>query len=906
MSRSKGKYCISIVIVFMFVLDCLAYSSLPTIHYQKYVFPNGLTLIVVRNHHEPIVAVSMWYHVGSKDDVSAGSGLAHFVEHIMCEGSEHHKANFISAMQQVGATGINAVTNRDRTAYFETVPLSALDYTLWLEADRMAHLLGAVDENKVAAQIQIIDNEQRQGEAGSSALTRQLIAENTYPPGHPYRRSTIGEISALRAASLSDINKWLQEYYGASNAVLVLAGDVDPEIARQKVQRYFGDIGPGAPRAVVPEWIAKMSGNRLQIVHGHMPQQRIYKVWNVPGFGTTDGSLLDLFSDCLNDEFRRLDRAAGENRVRQEHPLDARASVQLGELGGQFRIEATVAAGDSVDEVDRKMNGVLAQFLQDGPKLSQLDRIKKQYATSYVMGLDMLSGAGSAAEKLAQGQLFRADPDVYWKGLQSSLNVTPIEMRSAARRWLADGCYSLELIPDGPDSQDRSSSPPTVEPFPGPKLPTLQRTQLTNGVQVILVERHDLPIIDLTLVLGVGYAADPPGLPGTACLTTAMLDSSSVMRSGSDQLADLGTSLQVDCNFEISTVRVSTLTRQVSRAINILAESTIHPSFSREELEQKRKQELASRQSEARTPLFVALYALPPLLYDPEFAWPNPFIRGGTAQDLGRITLSDVRKFHRDWFRPSNATLLVVGDTTMESLRPQLDKSFKQWPPGAVPGRPANRTRESPAHGIYFVDRPGATQSFILAGALGLRKSDPADLAAELVNDTLDGTLGSRLNMILREEKHWSYGVSSHFYDTKQRQPLVIYTSVQSDKTADAIAEMKKEFAAISASRPVVNDELNGSKANRLLDLAASFETVNSTTQSLINVVANELPDDYLRMLPERIVRLTTAELQDAAKRLIEPEDVIWIIVGDRASVEPELKHAALGELHSLNLGPRN
>src|SRR5580704_1410814 len=286
----------------LFVFACSAmYAQLATVDvpYQKFVLKNGLTLIVHEDHKAPIVAVNIWYHVGSKNELPGKTGFAHLFEHLMFGGSEHHQQRYIEAMEPIGATDLNGTTNNDRTNYFENVPTSALDYTLWLESDRMGHLLGAIDQKTLDLQRGVVQNEKRQDENQPYGLSDELITKATYPVGHPYSWTVLGSMDDLNAASLADVQEWFKTYYGPSNAVLSIAGDIDAKTAREKVEKYFGDIPAGPPIAANRVWIAKMTGTHRQVAQDRVPQARIDKVWNVPQNGTPDADYLDLLAKVL-------------------------------------------------------------------------------------------------------------------------------------------------------------------------------------------------------------------------------------------------------------------------------------------------------------------------------------------------------------------------------------------------------------------------------------------------------------------------------------------------------------------------------------------------------------------------------------------------------------------------------
>src|SRR5215470_14983826 len=483
------------------------------IPYQKFVLDNGLTVIVHEDHKAPIVAVNTWYHVGSKNEKVGKTGFAHLFEHLMFGGSEHSKDRYIDTMERIGATDLNGTTNTDRTNYFENVPTSALDLTLWLESDRVGHLLGSFDEKTLTLQRGVVQNEKRQGENQPYGVTRQLITQNTYPAGHPYSWTTIGEMKDLDAASMDDVKEWFKTYYGPSNVVLVLAGDIDLKTAKEKAQKYYGDIPSGPPVSHHEVWIAKMTGSHRQKVQDRVPQGRIYKIWNIPQYGSAEADYLDLVSDVLSSgkSSRFYKRLVYDDQI----ATDANAFVGLSEIGGQFRVQATARPGQSLGQVEKELDEELARFLKDGPTAEELARVKAQYEANFIRGIERIGGFGGKSDRLAQNQVFHGDPAHYKVSLKRVQEATADDLKTAANRWLTDGVYILEVHPF-PDYKaaatgaDRSKAP-TIGTPPALKLPKLERVTLSNGLKVIFAERHEVPLVTLWLDVDAGYAADPPG-----------------------------------------------------------------------------------------------------------------------------------------------------------------------------------------------------------------------------------------------------------------------------------------------------------------------------------------------------------------------------------------------------------
>src|SRR5262245_59252618 len=388
-------------------------AGIPDIPYTKFVLKNGLTLLVHEDHKAPIVAVNVWYHVGSKNEKPGRTGFAHLFEHLMFNGSEHYNNDYFKAVEPAGATDLNGTTNEDRTNYFQNVPVSALDRILWLESDRMGHLVGVIDQARLDEQRGVVQNEKRQGENEPYGKAFITVAENTYPKGHPYSWSVIGSMEDLNAASLGDVKAWFAAYYGAANATLAIAGDVNPEDIRRRVERYFGDIPSGPPVARSQSWVAKRSGVIRQTMQDRVPQSRIIKVWNVPETGTSDATWLGLVTELLagGQSSRLYKRLVYKDRT----ATDVVGFLDDREIGGQLWLWADVQPGGDVYAVEKALDEEVAAFLGKGPTPEELDRARTQARARYVRGIERIGGFGGKSDLLARGQVYQGDPEAYLK-----------------------------------------------------------------------------------------------------------------------------------------------------------------------------------------------------------------------------------------------------------------------------------------------------------------------------------------------------------------------------------------------------------------------------------------------------------------------------------------------------------
>jgi zinc protease len=891
---------------FLFCAAAFAQTAGIDIPFKKFVLGNGLTVIVHEDHKAPIVAVNIWYHVGSKNEKIGKTGFAHLFEHLMFGGSENFHGRYIDAMERVGATDLNGTTNNDRTNYFEDVPTSALDYTLWLESDRMGHLLGSFDQKTLDLQRGVVQNEKRQGENQPYGVTRQLITENTYPAGHPYSWTVIGSMDDLNAASMSDVKEWFRTYYGPSNAVLVLAGDIDFNTAKEKVQKYFGDIPSGPPIGKQEAWVAKMTGTHRGTVQDRVPQARIYKIWNVPQFGSPDADYLDLVSDCLaqGKVSRLYKRLVYDDQI----ATDVQAGMRANEIGGQFLITATARPGQELSKVEKALDEELARFLEGGPEPRELQRVKTQYAAAFIRGVDRIGGFGGKSDVLATGQAFLGDPGAYKVQLQRVQDASVQDLKSAARRWLSDGVYILEAHPfpsykTSAVSADRSKMPETGAP-PELKLPKLERVTLSNGLKVILAERHEIPVVDFRLQLDAGYAADQFASPGTASLTAALLDGGTAKRTAlqiSEEAASLGAQLRAGSGLDTSDVSLSVLKSNLDPSLELYADVILHPSFPETDFRRQQKQQISAIQREKVTPQAMALRVFPGLLYGAQHAYGNPLTGSGTEASVAKLTREDLVKFHETWFKPNHATLIVVGDTTLSELTPKLEKLLDGWKQGDVPAKNIGTVEYRPKPVVYLLDRPGALQSVILAGEIAPPRNNPDEIGIETMNNILGGNFGARINMNLREDKHWSYGASSRLISARGQRPFVVIAPVQTDKTKESLAEINKELRAILGDKPPTAEELAKVQANETLSLPGSRETMSEVANSIETLVEYGLPDDYYDKFAGRVRALQVSDIEAIAKRVVRPDNLVWVVVGDRAKIEAGVRELNLGELKFLD-----
>jgi zinc protease len=877
------------------------------IPFEKHVLDNGLTLIIHEDHKAPIVAVNMWYHVGSKNEKVGRTGFAHLFEHLMFNGSEHYNDDYFKVLEPLGATDLNGTTNEDRTNYFQNVPTSALDVALWMESDRMGHLLGAIDQAKLDEQRGVVQNEKRQGENQPYGKTWITIAENTYPAGHPYSWSVIGSMDDLSAASLEDVHEWFRTYYGAANAVIAVAGDVDPQEVKAKVERYFGDIPSGPPVVKHQAWVAQRSGTHRQVMQDRVPQARVYMVWNTPQMTSVEAGHIEVIAELL---------ASGKNsRFYKRLVYDDQIATSVvayhdsREIGSQLIVWGTAKPGVDLTQVEQAMDQELARLIAEGPTDEELRRVKTQYRAGFIRGIERIGGFGGTSDVLAMSQVYGGSPDAYREWLASIENATRDDIRRAAQKWLSDGVYKLEVHPfpeytTVASEVDRTTGVPAAGDAPVANFPTMQRATLSNGLNIVLAQRDAVPVVYLRLLMDAGYAADQFGTPGSASLAMSMLDEGTDRRSAleiSEELDMLGATLGTGANLDMSTVSMSALTENLGASLDIFADVILNPAFPENEFQRLRQMRLAQIQQEKVQPFGMALRTFPKLLYGEGHAYGNPMTGSGTEASVQAMTREDLVRFHQTWFKPNNATLIVVGATSLDEIQPRLERLFRDWRGGDVPQKNLATVEQKASSTVYLMDRPGAIQSVIFAGHVAPPKANPDEIAIEIMNTVLGGDFSARINMNLREDKHWSYGAGSLFWDAEGQRPFFVYAPVQSDKTKEAMFEIHKELSDIQGARRATDEELTFAKNSQTLNLPGSWETNIEVAGSITEIVRFGLPDDYFATYPVAVRALSLSDINAAADGVIHPGRLVWVVVGDREKIEPGIRELGFGPIFEID-----
>jgi zinc protease len=884
------------------------------IPYEKFKLDNGLTVIVHTDRKAPIVALNLWYHVGSKNERPGKTGFAHLFEHLMFQGTENYNDEFFKPMENVGATSINGTTSFDRTNYFQNVPTTALDLALWMESDRMGHLLGVIDQARLDEQRGVVKNEKRQGENRPYGRVFDAVFRASFPSGHPYQWLPIGSMEDLDAASLDDVKDWFRTYYGAANAVLVVAGDIDATIAREQAQKYFGHIAPG-PAITRPEaWVAARTESTRELMYDHVAQTRLHRFWNTPQDGTTEADLLVLAGEILGSgKTSRL----YERLVYRDQIADTVSAGQSAlEIAGIFGITADVKAGVDQRKVEAAIEEELRRFTSKGPTAAELDRARMAIRSGFLKGLERIGGFGGKADVLASCEVFERDPGCYQRSLRVVAQATPEQVRLAAERWLTRGDYTLEVQPypafhaSPADPVDRSKGLPVIDHYPDLAFPALERARLANGTPVVLASRRGAPVVRVSVLFDAGYAADRDPKLGLSSYAMAMLDEGAGSLDAlaiADRAKTLGADFAAGSSLDTSSASVSALTERLDESVGLLATLVREPQFPQHEIERVRKEWIAAIQREKANPDGLSMRLLPPLLYGTGHPYAIPFSGSGTEASIAAITREDLLAFQRDWLRPDNATLIVVGDTTLAAALPVLEKHFGGWraSDSSRPAKTIPRATQPSTSRVFLIDKPDAVQSNILVGLVAPSSAAPNAIEMGTMNDVLGGTFTSRINMNLREDKHWSYGARSSLPDAQGERPWLLAAPVQSDRTGEAMRELKREIEEFVGPRPATAEEVRKIMNREVRALSGRYETNAAVAGAIAEMILFNRPDDYVRTLKPRIEAQTDAAVQAAAREALDPTRLTWVIVGDLKTIEKPVRELGFGEVRVLDADGR-
>jgi zinc protease len=900
--------------------------KVPELKYEKFTLPNGLVVLTHEDHRLPLVAVDLWYHVGPLNERAGRTGFAHLFEHMMFEGSEHvgEKAH-IKYVQGAGATDVNGTTSFDRTNYFETMPSNQLELALWLESDRMGFLLEGLDRVKLTNQRDVVRNERRQGEGRPYSVAREKVFQLLFPKEHPYYGNVIGSHADIEAARINDVRDFHQQFYTPNNASIAIAGDFKPAELKALLTKYFGPI-PAGPKvepvtaATVPTPV--ITEQKRATVTDTVKLDQINFAFLLPPVYTPGDADAQLLTTILGQS--SASRLYEELVHKRQIAQSASCFDEALKLTSIVACSITAKPGVKFEDLEAAFWEEVSKLQKDGPTQEELDAARTVNLTETISGLQRLGGFGGVADMLNEYNQYTGDPGYLSKDLARYQAATVDSLKQVAAKYLNKNQAVVVLcvpgkkveddVPRSPENTDADAKltapyTPAFEeaqewrktvPKAGPEgsfhLPVPVTFSLKNGLKVYVVRYANLPILSATLVSRAGGEANPSDRPGLADMTASMLSEGTETRTAT-QIAEaaeaLGTRVGVGASMDGADGGVTVLTSHADDALDLLSDVILHPAFHPEDLERIRKQRMVRIQQEADSPQAVAQRVGLKLLYGDT---PYGFTNTGTVDSVKDMTREQLEAFWAGHYGPGDSALVFAGDVTEAEARRLAEKYFGGWTGTAqgevtLPPAPA-----APVEKVVVADRPGSPQTALVAFGLGVPRSTPDLLALQLMNYTLGGSFGSRINMNLREVHGYTYGANSRFALYREGGPFTAGGLVKTDVTAAAAKEMMMELNRIGTEPPTAA-ELKMARDSSIQSIPALFETTGATAGAMSSIFLYNRPLDYYATLPEGFRKVTPEEVEAAAKTRVHPGNLLIVAVGDKSKIDAGLKAANLAPM---------
>jgi zinc protease len=885
-------------------------ATVPKITFEKYTLSNGLQVILHVDRKLPVVHVNQWFHVGSKNERAGRSGFAHLFEHMMFQGSKNAVGEYFSYVEAAGANlfagGVNGTTSEDRTNYFATVPSGNLEQILWLESDRLATLTDALTIEKLNNQRDVVKNERRQGlENQPYGRAFKLIVENLYPSGHQYAHDVIGSHEDLTAASVDDVKDFFKTYYTPNNLSLVIAGDFDPAEAKRLVEKYFGTIPAGPPLDRPAKGVAKLDSEKIIEVNDRVAQERSYFAWHTPAYFDAGDAELDLVATILSDGLSaRLNKVLVYDK---QLASDVVSFQWAHEQAGTFVIWATARPGASLKQIEGIVTDEIARLAKEGPTPAELARAKTKWEFGFVTGLERIGGFGGKSDRLNQYNTFLGDPNKFDADFARYRNATTESVRDTVSKWLNTRNRLLIRFhpePAGRESQiaiDRSKIPALGgdRPF---MVPPVKTAKLDNGMDIFVIERPDLPKVAVRLETKAGSVHNPVGKDGLADLTVETMKRGTKTRNAlqvEDALGDLGTAIFGGAGRESSSISFEVLKRNLSPALVIFSDVVRNPAFPADEVDREKKKRLDALAQDAEDANAIANRVGQMLAFGADHPYGRP--GRGLPSTIQPLTREDFARFHEANWKPGSSALIFAGDITLDEAKALAQQNFGNWSGGAAPTVSIPQPKPAGPGKVYLVDRQDAAQTIVMQILPGARRKTDDYYAISLADAAWGGGFGTRLNLNLREDKGYSYGVFSYPTFFSEYGMWQSSGGVQTNKTKESVTEFVKELKFFAGEKPITEKELLAAKANRIRGYAQQFESLGRLADQVATLWAYGLPMSELQEETTGLERSTLASVNSAAKKYAVPGSTMMLLVGDRAKIEAGLRELKLGDLVILD-----
>jgi zinc protease len=902
-----------------------------SIKFEKYTLPNGLEVVLHQDKSDPIVSTAIMYHVGSSREETGKTGFAHLFEHMLFQESEDiPQDQFFRKIQNVGGT-LNGFTSNDITTYFEVVPKNALELVLWMESDRMGFFINTVTQNAFAVQQNVVQNEKRQGvDNVPYGHTDYVIDKNLFPQGHPYSWQVIGEMADLQKATVEDVKSFYNKFYDPNNATLVLAGDFEIDSVKPLIEKYFGEIkshGEVAQRSAMP--VTLQESKRFFHEDNFATVPELTMVWPTAEEYSKDAYALNFLARILAEG----KKAPLYKVLVKEKQLTSEVNAYNNamELTGKFTISMRANEGHSLAELEKGVNEAMQLFEKDGITQKDVDRIKALIETDFYNGINNVF---MKSLQLAFYNTFKGDPGFIVKDIENTKAVTISDITRVYDTYIkGKPCIVTSFVPMGqtalmaensvsagiveeniseatqveikttdepepvqktPSAIDRTKEP-VVGHDPSVVVPEIWEAKLSNGLKVRGIQQNELPMVTFELAIDGGFFLDDTANPGAANLITDVMIEGTQNKTPEqleEEIELLGAGINWYTTREEIVVRANCLSRNFTKTLALVEEMLLQPRWDKEQFELARVRTINQIEQSQADPQYLASTAIYKLLYGDKHIFAANI--AGTKESVARVSLDDLKSFYEKNFSPSVSRFNIAGNVTRDEVIEALASIESNWKDKQV-AFPTYSTPVAPERSIiYFIDVPGAKQSVIYAGSLSIPRTNPEFYDLTVMNYKLGGSFSGILNMILREEKGFTYGARSYFSEMKNPAPFLASSSVRSDATFESVSIYKNVMEKYCEG--ISDDDLLFTKNALIKSNMRRFETIGSLLSMLSSISKYNLPDDYV-IKEENVVRNMTPERhKQLAQQYINPDQMIYVVAGDAATQLTPLAKIGFGK----------
>src|SRR5664280_2298867 len=884
-----------------------------SIPWEKYTLPNGLTVVLNEDKSDPIAIQAVYYHVGSSREVPGKTGFAHLFEHMMFQKSENVKEDqFFKNIQGAGGT-LNGSTNQDRTNYFEIIPNNSLEMAIWMESDRMGYLENTVTRSALTNQQNVVQNEKRESvDNAAYGFEDYLILKNLYPVGHPYSWDVIGDMTDLTNATVEDVKAFHKKYYAPNNATLVISGNFDKEQVKAWVEKYYGEIPQGQSvekRPPMPVTLASTVKLYHEDNFAKTPQLTI--VFPSAERYSKDSYALNFLGQLLSG----TKKSPLYTVLVKDKKLTSRVMARNGsqELAGSFTITVNANPGINLTDVENAIFEGFAKFEKDGFTNEDLTIIKAGYESRFYNSFASIQGK---AFQLAEYTMNTGDPGFYQKDLASIQAVTMEDVKAVYEKYIkgknfvetsfvpkgmvnliAEGAVNAGIVEEDVTKAaevktattaeepviktvtkiDRSVMP-AVSADPALTIPAIWKGSLANGMKIWSISQNELPLIQYSIVISGGHMLDNVAKAGVANLVASMMNEGTENKTP-EQLEEaiglLGASIRVNSGNEDISINVSTMAKNFEKSLALVQEMLLEPRWDTVQFALAKSRIINSLKRNAASPDYLATKTLNKLMFGDNILATNAT---GTEQSVSSITIDDLKEYYNKYISPSISRFIIAGDADSTRIKTALEHLNTKWqakdvfiPEIKVPAAPEKSQ-------IYFVDIPGAKQSVISIGTPSLSRPDPDYYAATVANYKLGGSFNGIFNLILREEKGFTYGARSNFSGAKNYGTFIATSRVRTNSTVESVTIFKTEMGKYRKNIP--QEYVDFTKSSLIKGNALRFETLGNLLGMLNTMSAYNLPVDYIKQEEAFVNGLTIDKDLELAKKYINPSRMYYVVVG--------------------------